>query len=58
MIEDAGAGLTALPEGVASAIRRVLDEPGFASAVQRLAAEIAAMPSAAAVAADLRARFG
>jgi hypothetical protein len=58
MIEDAGAGLTALPEGVASAIRRVLDEPGFASAAQRLAAEIAAMPSAAAVAADLRARFG
>ena len=45
------------PEAIARAVRRLLDEPSFAAASQRVAAEIAAMPDAAEVAATLRTLF-
>jgi UDP:flavonoid glycosyltransferase YjiC (YdhE family) len=44
-------------EAVGSAVRRLLSEPGFREAAGRVAAEIAAMPSPAAVAAELAERF-
>jgi UDP:flavonoid glycosyltransferase YjiC (YdhE family) len=52
MCEAAGTSLTLRPgevnpEAVAQAVRRLLDEPSFAVASQRAAAEIAAMPSPA-----------
>jgi UDP:flavonoid glycosyltransferase YjiC (YdhE family) len=48
-VEDAGAGIVVMPgevtgDAVRSALRRVLDEPAFAIAAQRIAAEIASMP--------------
>jgi len=39
--------LTATPTEVAAAVRRVLDEPGFAAAARRVREEILALPSAA-----------
>jgi len=45
------------PEAVAAAIQRLLAEPGFREASGRIADEVAAMPSPAAVAAHLADRF-
>ena len=45
------------PESVAAAVQRLLTEPGFREASGRVADEIAAMPSPAAVAAHLADRF-
>ncbi len=58
MCETAGTSLTLRPtevnpEAIARAVRRLLDEPSFAAASQRAAAEIAAMPGPAEVAATL-----
>ena len=50
----AGAGLTVDDDGqVPTAVERLLGEPAFAASARRIAAEIAAMPSADAVAAAL-----
>jgi UDP:flavonoid glycosyltransferase YjiC (YdhE family) len=59
MCEAAGTSLTLRPGGVdpaaiTRAVRRLLDEPSFAVASQRVAAEIAVMPGPAEVAATLR----
>ncbi len=48
-VADAGAGVVVMPEdltggAIRSALRRVLDEPSFAAAAGRIAAEIASMP--------------
>jgi UDP:flavonoid glycosyltransferase YjiC (YdhE family) len=55
-VEAAGAGVVVQPEElsgetVRAALRRVLGEPSYAEAARRVAAEIAAMPGAAEVAA-------
>jgi UDP:flavonoid glycosyltransferase YjiC (YdhE family) len=46
------------PTAVATAVQRLLNEPGFGEAADRVADEIAAMPSPAAVAAQLAERLG
>jgi UDP:flavonoid glycosyltransferase YjiC (YdhE family) len=59
LLEATGASCTVLPDAVApranrTAVRAVLDEPGFLAAAGALRAEIDAMPAADAVAAELR----
>ena len=54
-VESAGAAVVVMPpdvdsDTVGAAIRRVLDEPSFADAARRIAAEIASMPGPAEVA--------
>ncbi len=63
MLERAGVATTlgpgqVTPTTVRAAVRRVLDEPGFAAAARRVSAEIEAMPGAAEVADQLRVRIG
>ena len=48
--------LTATPEEIAAAVRRVLDEPGFAAAARRVREEILALPSAADAVVELERR--
>lgn len=62
MCETAGASLTlrpgeAISVAIARAVRRLLDEPSFAAASRRAAAEIAAMPGPTEVADTLRTLF-
>ena len=62
MCETAGATLTlrpgeAISVAIARAVRRLLDEPSFAAASRRAAAEIAAMPGPTEVADTLRTLF-
>ena len=62
MCERAGTSLTLRPgevnpEAIARAVRRLLDEPSFAAASQRVAAEIAAMPGPAEIVATLHTLF-
>ncbi|WP_329038168.1 glycosyltransferase [Streptomyces sp. NBC_00178] len=63
-LEAAGAGLVlpvgdqVSPEEVAAAVERLLSDPGFTVAAQRLRDEIAAMPTPAEVAAQLVAAAG
>jgi UDP:flavonoid glycosyltransferase YjiC (YdhE family) len=62
MLERAGVAHVLRPgeessDRIRDAVRRVLQEPGFASAARRVAAEIAGMPSPTDVAETLRARF-
>lgn len=47
----------ATPDALARAVQQVLDDPGYREAGARVAAEIAALPDAASVAATLRERF-
>ncbi|MBV9284636.1 MAG: hypothetical protein JO176_08470 [Acidimicrobiia bacterium] len=59
-LTTAGASVTLMPDDVTSdaivaALRRVLTEPSYRQAAERLAEEIAAMPAPADVAASLRA---
>jgi UDP:flavonoid glycosyltransferase YjiC (YdhE family) len=61
LLERAGIGRAlrpgaVTPENVRQAVRQVLDEPSYGASARRAAAEIAAMPSAADVAAALRVR--
>ena len=61
LLADAGAAVTLMPDAVtpgavADALRAVMTAPTAAESARRLAAEIAAMPSAAEVAGLLRAR--
>lgn len=63
MVERSGAALVLRPgevtaDNARNAVRLVLNEPGYAEAARQAAAEIAAMPSAEAVADDLRSRYG
>lgn len=62
-LATAGASVTLMPDDVSSdaivaALHRVLTEPAHRQAAERLAEEIAAMPSPAEVAAALRAELG
>jgi UDP-N-acetylglucosamine:LPS N-acetylglucosamine transferase len=62
LITRAGAGFTlgpgeVSPESIRHAVRSVLDEPSYATAARRIAAEIVALPSPAEVADTLRRRF-
>ena len=61
LLERAGTGRALLPgavtpEKVRQAVRQVLDEPSYSASARRAAAEIAAMPSAADIAAALDVR--
>jgi UDP:flavonoid glycosyltransferase YjiC (YdhE family) len=63
MLERAGIALAlrpgeVTPENARRAVRRILDDPGYLAAARAAAADIAAMPSAAHVAATLRSRVG
>ena len=63
MVERAGDAVVLRPgevtaDKVQSAVRRILNDPAYAEAAGRAAAEIAAMPAPEAVADDLRARYG
>lgn len=63
LLRRSGAGRVLLPgevtaDNVRRAVRALLDEPGASDAAAKVADEIAAMPSADEVAAELRRRFG
>jgi UDP:flavonoid glycosyltransferase YjiC (YdhE family) len=63
LITRAGVGLTpppgeVAPDAIRNAVRMVLNEPSYATAARRVAAEITASPSPADVAQILRRRFG
>jgi MGT family glycosyltransferase len=63
MLEEAGAAHVLQPgeessDHIRDGVRRILDEPEYARAARRVAAEIAAMPDPKDVADSLRARFG
>jgi UDP:flavonoid glycosyltransferase YjiC (YdhE family) len=56
---DAGVAVrVSRADGLADALRRVLDEPSYRSAAERIAATIAAEPAVEAVAREVRARLG